>query len=89
MIAQHFFLSLQVIHQPNHMLTIIPNQKQQLKKMKVAVVGVTGMVGQVMCRLLEERNFPITEFLPVASEKSIGKPIEFKGKQYKIYCRSI
>ncbi len=51
--------------------------------MKVAVVGVTGMVGQVMCRVLEERNFPITEFLPVASERSVGKSVEFKGKQYK------
>lgn len=52
--------------------------------MKVAVVGVTGMVGQVMCQVLEERNFPITEFLPVASERSVGKEITFKGKQYKI-----
>ena len=41
--------------------------------MKVAVVGVTGMVGQIMLKVLEERNFPITELIPVASEKSIGK----------------
>lgn len=52
--------------------------------MKVAVVGVTGMVGQVMCQVLEERNFPITEFLPVASERSVGKQVTFKGKQYAV-----
>jgi aspartate-semialdehyde dehydrogenase len=52
--------------------------------MKVAVVGVTGMVGQVMCQVLEERNFPITEFLPAASERSVGKQVTFKGKQYTI-----
>lgn len=52
--------------------------------MKVAVIGVTGMVGQVMCQVLEERNFPITEFLPVASERSVGKQVTFKGKQYKV-----
>lgn len=52
--------------------------------MKVAVVGVTGMVGQVMCRVLEERNFPVTEFIPVASEKSIGKEILFQGKTWKV-----
>ena len=46
--------------------------------MKVAVVGVTGMVGQIMLKVLEERNFPITELIPVASEKSIGKKISFK-----------
>ncbi|MXV38821.1 aspartate-semialdehyde dehydrogenase [Flavobacteriaceae bacterium Ap0902] len=52
--------------------------------MKVAVVGATGMVGQVMLKVLKERNFPITELLPVASEKSVGKTIEFKGKPIKI-----
>lgn len=52
--------------------------------MKVAVVGATGMVGQVMLQVLEERNFPLTELIPVASEKSVGKQIDFKGKQYKI-----
>jgi len=41
--------------------------------MKVAVVGSTGMVGQVMLKVLEERNFPITELIPVASEKSVGE----------------
>ncbi|GGE41836.1 aspartate-semialdehyde dehydrogenase [Psychroflexus planctonicus] len=52
--------------------------------MKVAVVGATGMVGQVMLNVLEERNFPLTELIPVASEKSVGKEIKFKGKKYKV-----
>jgi aspartate-semialdehyde dehydrogenase len=52
--------------------------------MKVAVVGATGMVGEIMLKVLEERNFPVTELIPVASEKSIGKEIEFKGKKYKV-----
>ncbi|MDQ7949240.1 MAG: aspartate-semialdehyde dehydrogenase [Pedobacter sp.] len=52
--------------------------------MKVAVVGATGLVGTVMLKVLEERNFPLTELIPVASEKSVGKLISFKGKQYPI-----
>lgn len=52
--------------------------------MKVAVVGATGMVGEVMLKVLKERNFPITELIPVASEKSVGKEIEFNGKNYKV-----
>lgn len=52
--------------------------------MKVAVVGATGMVGQVMLSILEERNFPISELIPVASERSVGKSISFKGNAYKI-----
>ncbi|HZJ37321.1 MAG TPA: aspartate-semialdehyde dehydrogenase [Gillisia sp.] len=52
--------------------------------MKVAVVGATGMVGRIMLKVLEERNFPITELYPVASEKSIGKEISFKNKSYKV-----
>jgi len=52
--------------------------------MKVAVVGATGMVGEVMLQVLAERNFPVTELIPVASEKSIGKEIEFKGKKYTV-----
>jgi len=52
--------------------------------MKVAVVGATGMVGTVMLEVLAERNFPITQLIPVASEKSIGKEIEYKGKQFKV-----
>jgi aspartate-semialdehyde dehydrogenase len=58
----------------------IENQNQ----MKIAVVGVTGMVGQVMCRVLEERNFPVTEFIPVASERSVGMEVTFNGRQYKV-----
>lgn len=52
--------------------------------MKVAVVGATGMVGQVMLKVLAERNFPVTELIPVASEKSVGKKISFKGSEYTI-----
>ncbi|WP_395054292.1 aspartate-semialdehyde dehydrogenase [Flavobacterium sp.] len=52
--------------------------------MKVAVVGATGMVGEVMLQILAERNFPVTELIPVASEKSVGKEIEFKGAKYKV-----
>ena len=52
--------------------------------MKVAVVGATGLVGSKMLQILEERNFPVDELLPVASEKSIGKEVSFKGKKYKI-----
>ena len=52
--------------------------------MKIAVVGATGMVGTVMLKLLEERQFPITELIPVASERSIGKKIRYKGVDYSI-----
>jgi aspartate-semialdehyde dehydrogenase len=52
--------------------------------MKVAVVGATGLVGTMMLRLLEERNFPVSELIPVASEKSIGKDVLYKGETYKI-----
>jgi len=52
--------------------------------MKVAVVGATGLVGTKMLQVLAERNFPVTELIPVASEKSVGKEVSFKGKQYKI-----
>lgn len=52
--------------------------------MKVAVVGATGMVGQVMLKVLEERNLPITELIPVASERSVGKMIKFKNKEFTI-----
>jgi aspartate-semialdehyde dehydrogenase len=53
--------------------------------MKVAVVGATGLVGGTMLRLLEERKFPVTELIPVASEKSVGKEIIFKESQYRVY----
>ena len=52
--------------------------------MRVAVVGVTGMVGEIMRNVLEERNFPITEFLPVASARSVGKTISFQGKDHTV-----
>ena len=52
--------------------------------MKIAVVGATGLVGSKMLQILEERNFPVDELLPVASQKSVGKEIEFKGKKIKV-----
>lgn len=52
--------------------------------MRIAVVGVTGLVGTVMCRSLEERSFPLSEFLPVASARSIGKEVLFQGAMHKV-----
>jgi len=52
--------------------------------MRIAVVGATGLVGGIMLKVLEERNFPVSELLPVASEKSVGKEIAFKGKKFKV-----
>ena len=52
--------------------------------MKVAVVGATGLVGTRMLQLLEEKNFPVTELLPVASEKSIGRKVVFRGKEWTV-----
>lgn len=52
--------------------------------MKIAVVGATGMVGEVMLKVLAERNFPITELIPVASERSVGKTITYKGQDFKV-----
>jgi aspartate-semialdehyde dehydrogenase len=52
--------------------------------MKVAVVGATGLVGTKMMQVLAERNFPVKELIPVASERSVGKEVEFKGKKYKV-----
>jgi len=52
--------------------------------MKIAVVGATGMVGQVMLKVLAERNFPVTELLPVASERSVGNKISFNNKEYEV-----
>lgn len=52
--------------------------------MKVAVVGATGMVGNVMLEVLREQNFPITELIPVASEKSVGKEIEYQGLSFPV-----
>ena len=52
--------------------------------MKIAIVGATGLVGSVMLKLIEERNFPLSELLLVASERSVGKKLRFKGKEHKI-----
>jgi aspartate-semialdehyde dehydrogenase len=52
--------------------------------MKVAVVGATGLVGSKMLQVLAERNFPVDELIPVASERSVGKEVEFKGRRYTI-----
>src|SRR3954454_17275688 len=52
--------------------------------MKVAVVGATGLGGSKMLQVLAERNFPVTELIPVASERSVGKEVEVKGKKYKV-----
>src|SRR6195952_3781891 len=52
--------------------------------MKVAVVGATGLVGTKMLQVLSERNFPVTELIPVASERSVGKTVDYKGKPYKV-----
>jgi aspartate-semialdehyde dehydrogenase len=52
--------------------------------MKVAVVGATGLVGTKMLQVLAERNFPVDELIPVASERSVGKEVEFKGTKFRI-----
>ncbi len=52
--------------------------------MKVAVVGATGLVGSTMLKILEERDFPVTELIPVASERSVGSKVVFKGKEYAV-----
>ena len=52
--------------------------------MKIAVVGATGLVGSTMIKILEERGFPVTELIPVATEKSVGKEVIYKGKSYKV-----
>ena len=52
--------------------------------MKIAVVGATGLVGTKMLEVLAERNFPVTELIPVASERSLGKQLEFRGKKYAV-----
>ena len=56
--------------------------------MKLAIVGVTGMVGQEMLEVLSERDFSISELIPVASEKSYGRKISFKGQSYPIISLS-
>lgn len=71
----------QKLETKNYLYTQI---KTNNKKMKVAVVGATGLVGSKMLQVLAERNFPVTELVPVASERSIGKEVEFKGKKFKV-----
>jgi aspartate-semialdehyde dehydrogenase len=68
----------------SYLLTFATEKIKSNIIMKVAVVGATGMVGEVMLQVLAERNFPVTELIPVASEKSVGKEIEWKGKNYKV-----
>jgi aspartate-semialdehyde dehydrogenase len=55
-----------------------------LKGFRVAIVGATGMVGRTFLKVLEERDFPVEELFVLASEKSAGKTVEFKGKEYKV-----
>ena len=57
--------------------------------MKLAIVGATGMVGEVMLQVLSERNFPITELIPVASARSVGKKIDFKERSFKVVGLSV
>ena len=52
--------------------------------MRVAVVGATGLVGSTMLQILEERNFPLTELIPVASARSVGMKVKYKGKEYPV-----
>ena len=58
--------------------------KERLLQMKLSLVGATGLVGQEMLRVLEERKFPLDELIPVASERSIGKEIHYLGKPFKV-----
>ena len=61
-----------------------PRLKKHHITMRVAVVGATGLVGSTMLQILEERNFPLTELIPVASEKSVGTKVKYKGKEYSV-----
>jgi aspartate-semialdehyde dehydrogenase len=65
-------------------LIFAANFDLKTENMRVAVVGATGLVGTVMMKALEERNFPVTEFFAVASDRSAGKMVTFKGKEYSI-----
>ena len=69
----------------NTLLSVhLPPENFNLFVMKVAVVGATGMVGEVMLKVLAERNFPVTELLVVASERSVGKKLTFQGKEHTL-----
>src|SRR5882672_1620750 len=63
-------------------------RNEEEETMKVAVVGATGLVGTKMLQVLAQRNFPVTELFPVASERSVGKEVEFKGKKFKVVSMS-
>jgi aspartate-semialdehyde dehydrogenase len=63
---------------------VLPFFTIKIGKMRVAVVGVTGLVGGVMCKVLEERQFPVSEFLPVASARSVGKQVTFRGQEHEV-----
>ena len=54
------------------------------RQWKVAVLGATGLVGDTMIKILEERNFPVAELFPLASSRSLGKTVEFKGKRLDV-----
>ena len=62
----------------------MPYIRSKNKHMRVAVVGATGMVGHVMLEVLAERQFPITELIPVASARSAGKQLTYNGKDYTV-----
>ena len=57
--------------------------------MRVAVVGATGAVGREMTRILEERDFPVNDFVPLASERSVGRKVEFRGQEHEVGALSI
>lgn len=65
-------------------LVFLVNAEKKIERMKIAVVGATGLVGQKMLQVLEERNFPVTELIPVASERSVGKEVVFSKKSYRV-----
>ena len=69
---------------PLSVLTIPKRVSDRLIKMKIAVVGATGLVGSEILKVLEERNFPVSELIPVASARSVGKQVSFKGKNYTV-----
>jgi aspartate-semialdehyde dehydrogenase len=59
-------------------------EKQMAKSWRVAILGATGLVGETMIKVLEERDFPVSELYPLASDRSLGKSVEFKGKSYPV-----
>lgn len=78
------FINCAIRGKSNPIFSTFDTHINLFKTMKVAVVGATGMVGEVMLKVLAERNFPVTELIPVASEKSVGKEVDFKGAKYKV-----